>query len=475
MNIITRFPPSPTGFLHIGGLRTALFNYLYAKHSNGKIVLRIEDTDSERSEKRFSDMISEACKWVGLSFDKGPYFQSQRVDIYKKYVDKLLDEGKAYKCYCTKERLKKLRDNQIATGDRPHYDCHCRTMDDKDESYTIRLRLPDGLDAVEFKDMIHGNISVKLSELDDFIIVRSNGMPMYNLACVIDDALMGITDIIRGNDHISNTPKQILIYKALGLTVPRFAHVPMILGPDKKRFSKRHGATSVGIYKDEGYLPDALLNYIVRLGFAYEDKEIFSVDEMIRYFDIEHVGKSAAIFDKEKLLWLNAVYIRDREPEKLAEEVIPFVNKLTEKRIVNDERLVKMVKTVQPRAKTLKEMASQMMFYFEAPDIYDAKGLKKYCKGEIFSILSEIISLMRQAEWSEESLKNIINSMVEKYQLKLIKIAQPVRIALTGKTVSPGVYEMLMVLGKDVSIKRLEQFCGFLNRLPNPASYEAAS
>ncbi len=471
MSVITRFPPSPTGFLHIGGLRTALFNYLYAKHSGGKIVLRIEDTDSERSEKRFSDMIIEVCRWVGLNFDEGPYFQSQRVDIYKKYADKLLSEGKAYKCYCTKERLKQLREDQTASGDRPHYDGFCKTTrktaNDKNESYTVRFKLPDELDAVEFNDMIHGNISVKLTELDDFIIVRSNGMPMYNLACVVDDALMGITDIIRGNDHISNTPKQILLYKALGLTVPRFAHVPMILGPDKKKFSKRHGATSVSVYKDEGYLSDALLNYIVRLGFAYENKEIFSADEMIRYFDISHIGKSAAIFDSEKLLWLNSVYIRNRKPETLAKEVEPFMNKLIGKQIASDEKFVKMVKTVQPRAKTLKEMASQMLFYFEAPNMYDEKGLKKYCKDKIDTI-SDIIMLMQKAEWNEENLKNIVGGIVEKYQLKLIKIAQPIRIALTGKTVSPGVYEMLMVLGKDESVRRLEQFHKFLNGSAKP-------
>ncbi len=462
MSVVTRFPPSPTGFLHIGGLRTALFNYLYARHHDGKFILRIEDTDSERSEKRFSELIIKAFEWVGLDFDEGPYFQSQRGEIYAKYIDKLIKEGKAYRCYCSRERLSKLKESQISKGIKPHYDGFCREQNRKTSGdYTVRFKLPDSVGKVEFYDMIHGKISVALSELDDFIIVRSNRMPMYNLACVIDDALMGVTDIIRGDDHLSNTPKQILLYKALGFDIPRYAHVPMILGEDKKRFSKRHGATSVSVYKDEGYLPDALLNYLVRLGFSYKDQEIFSLDELIRYFDIDRLGKSASVFNPSKLLWINSVYIKNREPSKLAEEIAPFLSELLKREIDVDEKLTEAVKTVQQRAKTLKEAAGQLKFYFEVPSDYDEKGIKKYCKDS--GLLKELLRLAEDIKWSESELKRVIEETMDKFQIKMIKVAQPIRIALTGKTVSPGIYEMMLILGKSESLKRIENLSRFLD------------
>ncbi|NOZ84565.1 MAG: glutamate--tRNA ligase [Epsilonproteobacteria bacterium] len=462
MSIITRFAPSPTGFLHIGGLRTALFNYLYARHNNGKFILRIEDTDSERSEERFSDLIIKAFRWVDLKFDDGPYFQSQRGEIYSKYIDRLIEEGKAYKCCCSRERLKKLKESQTANGIKPHYDGFCRgTNNEAAENFTIRFKLPKTDENIEFDDLIHGKILINLSEIDDFIIVRSNGIPMYNFACVVDDALMGVTDIIRGDDHLSNTSKQILLCRALGFDIPRYAHVPMILGADKKRFSKRHGAISVNVYKEEGYLPDALLNYLVRLGFSYNDQEIFSMEEMIRYFDIKRLGKSASVFNPSKLLWLNAVYIKNRVPSILAEEVLPFISALLGTTVKIDEKFVEMVKTVQQRAKTLKEMADQMRFYFETPSDYEEKGVKKYCSS--IDLLNKIMLLMKDVQWNESELKKIAQNVMDEFQLKMLKIAQPIRIALTGKTVSPGIYEMLLILGKEESLKRMERFIKFLN------------
>ena len=464
MSITTRFAPSPTGFLHIGGLRTALFNYLHARHNNGKFILRIEDTDSERSEERFSDLIIKAFRWVELNFDDGPYFQSQRDEIYSKYIDRLIEEGKAYKCCCSRERLKKLKESQMANGVKSHYDGFCRDMNNEAaENFTIRFKLPKTDEGIEFEDLIHGKILINLSEMDDFIIVRSNGIPMYNFACVVDDALMGVTDIIRGDDHLSNTPKQILLCRALGFDIPRYAHVPMILGADKKRFSKRHGAISVNVYKEEGYLPDALLNYLIRLGFSYNDQEIFSMEEMIRYFDIKRLGKSASVFNPSKLLWLNAVYIKNRVPSVLAGEVLPFISALlgTTATVKIDEKFVEMVKTVQQRAKTLKEMADQMRFYFEIPSDYEEKGVKKYCSN--IDLLNKIMLLMKDVQWNESELKEITQNVMDEFQLKMLKIAQPIRIALTGKTVSPGIYEMLLILGKKESLKRMERFIKFLN------------
>lgn len=462
MSITTRFAPSPTGFLHIGGLRTALFNYLHARHNNGKFILRIEDTDSERSEERFSDLIIKAFRWVELDFDDGPYFQSQRDEIYSKYIDRLIEEGKAYKCCCSRERLKKLKESQMANGVKSHYDGFCRdTNNEAAENFTIRFKLPETDEGIEFEDLIHGKILINLSEIDDFIIVRSNGIPMYNFACVVDDALMGVTDIIRGDDHLSNTPKQILLCRALGFDIPRYAHVPMILGADKKRFSKRHGAISVNVYKEEGYLPDALLNYLIRLGFSYNDQEIFSMEEMIRYFDIKRLGKSASVFNPSKLLWLNAVYIKNRVPSVLAGEVLPFISALLGTTVKIDEKFVEMVKTVQQRAKTLKEMADQMRFYFEIPSDYEEKGVKKYCSN--IDLLNKIMLLMKDVQWNESELKEITQNVMDEFQLKMLKIAQPIRIALTGKTVSPGIYEMLLILGKKESLKRMERFIKFLN------------
>ena len=358
IEIRTRFAPSPTGFLHIGGARTALFSWLYARHLGGKFVLRIEDTDQERSTDESTKAILDAMSWLGLNWDEGPYFQAQRVDLHRQMVQKLIDEGKAYFCICTSEELEAKRKQALATGRKPKYDGTCRDKKlSKSEGSVVRFRgAQTGATVVE--DLIKGNISFNNDELDDLIIERGDGYPTYNFAVVIDDAMMKITHVIRGDDHVNNTPRQILMYQALGFDVPKFAHVPMILGADKARLSKRHGATSVMAYKEMGFLPESLINYLVRLGWAHGDQEIFSLPELVNLFSLESVGKSPAVFNPEKLLWLNAHYIKEASPEIIYEEMKPLwpasVNK-------DDADFVrKVIADLQPRSKTLVELAATL-------------------------------------------------------------------------------------------------------------------
>ena len=373
-----RFAPSPTGFLHIGGARTALFNWLLARKEKGKFILRIEDTDVARSTKESVDAILEGMTWLGLDWDEGPFYQSDNFPLYREYVEKLLAAGKAYKCYCTPEELDRKRELAISEGRKPKYDGTCRDLkeDRPGAPFVVRFRAPlEGTTA--FDDLIKGRISFQNEELDDLIIQRTDGTPTYNFTVVIDDVSMGITTVIRGDDHVNNTPRQILLYEALGSPVPKFAHVPMILGADKSRLSKRHGATSVMAYRDMGFLPEAMVNYLVRLGWSHGDEEIFTLDELIDKFTIEAVGRSAGVFNPEKLLWLNAHYIKTGDPERLAGLLLPF---LPERGVdvTGGPDLTAVVRTLQDRSRTMLEMADGTVFYYTSDFEYDEKSVAKF-------------------------------------------------------------------------------------------------
>ncbi len=451
----TRFAPSPTGHLHIGGLRTAIFNYFFAKANIGEFLLRIEDTDRERSRKEYTKAILEGLKWCSIDWDDICY-QSKRQDIYEKYLKELFDKGLAYRCYCSKERLEKLKQEQIEKGENPHYDGHCRNLKEeiKDKDFVVRIKLPS--EDIDFKDVVHGDMHFSYKEFDDFIIRRSDGSFMYNFTNVIDDIECGITHVIRGDDHLTNTAKQVVLYRLFSKSAPVYAHVPMILGEDKTRLSKRHGAQSVLEYRDMGILPDALVNYLIRLGWSYGDKEIFTKDELIELFNIENLNNSAAVFNPEKLLWVNAEHIKLMSPKKLLEYAKPFMDR----RCFDYENnyLIRAVETMQPRAATLKELASGMLFYCVSPKEYEQKGAKKYLKESVKEPLVFLLERLKEADFnSEDELKKAFEETMEKFELKMVKIAQPVRIGLTGRSAAPGIYEMLMILGKDESISRIER------------------
>ncbi len=453
-----RFAPSPTGYLHIGGARTALFNYLLAKSQDGAFVLRIEDTDVARSTQESVDAILDAMKWLGLSCDEGPLYQSDRFDLYKQKVQQLLEEGKAYRCYCTAEELDAKREKAKEEGRKPKYDGTCRHRTDQpDAPYVVRFKLPEGREETTFIDRIKGDINFHHDELDDLIIQRTDGTPTYNFVVVIDDAEMGINLVIRGDDHINNTPRQILLYEALGYSVPEFAHVPMILGPDKKRLSKRHGATSVMAYQQLGYLPEALVNYLVRLGWSYGDEEIFSMADLIEKFSLDNVGRSAGVFNPEKLLWLNSHYIKTGDPQRLAELLKPFL-KQQDIDFEGGPTLVEVVKGLQERSATLVEMATGAEFYFVDQVSYDEKAKKKFLKPEqkeLFTVLLDKLGAC--PSFTEELLEKAFAEVMEVTDLKFGKVAQPLRVALTGGAPSPGIYDVLTVLGKDISLQRISQ------------------
>jgi glutamyl-tRNA synthetase len=377
--VITRFPPSPTGFLHVGNARTAVFNWLYARHMQGKFVLRIEDTDRQRSTQKAIDVIFESLEWLGIDWDEGPFYQTQRLDIYNEYIEKLIESGHAYYCTCTPEEIEAMRKKAMASGGKPRYDGTCRDTDlAKTENAVVRFKAPQvGTTVVE--DVIKGNIVFQNDELDDFVLVRGDGIPTYNFAVVIDDITMNVNTVIRGDDHVMNTPKQMLIYKAVGSPLPVFGHVPMVLGKDRTRFSKRHGAVSVTAYRDMGYLPDAMLNYLVRLGWSHGDQEFFSRDELIDVFDIEHIGRSAGVFDPEKLLALNADHIQATPTVELIKPLSPFLIKHG----INIEEgpdAQSVIETLKPRSKTLKDMAEQAIFYYADDITYEEQAAQKFLK-----------------------------------------------------------------------------------------------
>ncbi len=461
-----RFAPSPTGYLHIGGARTALFNWLQARKEKGKFILRIEDTDVARSTKESVDAILEGMEWLGLDWDEGPFYQSDNFHIYREFVEKLLADGKAYKCYGSAEELEEKRELASREKRKPKYDGKCRELegDFPDRPYVVRFKTPlEGVTA--FDDIIKGRIAFSNDELDDLIIQRTDGTPTYNFVVVVDDATMGITTVIRGDDHVNNTPRQILLYEALGYPVPRFAHVPMILGSDKTRLSKRHGATSVIAYRDMGYLPEAMVNYLVRLGWSYGDQEIFSREELVEKFSLEDVGRSAGVFNPEKLNWLNAHYIKTGDPERLARLLVPFLQ-LRKIDPAKGPDLVGVIKTLQDRSKTLVEMADGAIFYYKSDFEYDAKALEKFIHGNLVQLFSEIKGKIGEVEnLNHDTIDPIFKDICARHGVKMKDVALPARIALTGGTAAPGLFDVMEVLGRDESVKRLERAIEHVKKL----------
>jgi glutamyl-tRNA synthetase len=455
--IRTRFAPSPTGFLHIGGARTALFNWLYTHRHGGTFILRIEDTDQARSTDESTQAILDAMVWLGLTWDEGPYFQAERVNIHRQMVRKLVEEGKAYYCTCTPEELDAKRKTALTEGRKPKYDGACRDRGlAKSAGAVVRFRGPE-VGTTVMHDLIKGNISFDNEELDDLIIERGDGYPTYNFAVVVDDAQMGITHVIRGDDHVNNTPKQIQIFEALGCEVPLFAHVPMILGSDRARLSKRHGATSVMAYKDMGYLPEALVNYLVRLGWSHGDQEIFRMEELINEFTLEAVGKSAAIFNPEKLLWLNQHYIMDYSEERLAEAILPFWEKrgfdVTDRRFIS-----RAASDLRTRAKTLLEMDEGGVFYFQEEVEYEPEAEAKFLTPEYAGHLEAVVERIPSLEdYSKSGLETFLRTLADERGTKLKWIAQALRVALTGKTISPGIDEVMVTLGRERVIGRIRR------------------
>lgn len=453
-----RFAPSPTGYLHVGGARTALFNWLLARNQGGTFILRIEDTDVERSTKESVDAILEGMKWLGLEWHEGPFYQSDSFPLYKDYVQKLLAAGKAYKCYCTSEQLDAKRTLAMEEGRKPKYDGTCRESVDQAEErpYVVRFRAPQG-GVTSFDDLIKGTITFPNEELDDLIIQRTDGTPTYNFCVVIDDASMRISTVIRGDDHVNNTPRQIQLYEALGFPVPNFAHVPMILGSDKARLSKRHGATSVIAYRDMGFLPEALLNYLVRLGWSNGDDEIFSRDEMIQKFDINNVGRSASVFNTEKLLWLNAHYIKTGDPERLAGLLLPHLS-AREVTTLGGPDLMAVVRTLQERAQTLEEMADRAVFYYNPPLSYDDAALGKFDKEQLLTVFGAVTEKLSSAPAADAvAVDALFKEICAENSWKMGQVGQPVRIALSGGTQAPGIGEIVVTLGMEETLRRIQK------------------
>lgn len=481
MNTVrVRFAPSPTGYLHVGGARTALFNWLYARHHGGVFVLRIEDTDLARSTEESTQVILDALQYLGLDWDEGPrkggscgpYYQSQRLDIYKQYVEKLLAMGRAYKCYCTPEELDKKREEQIKRGEATHYDRHCLHLTDEEKArYEAEGRIPvirfKSLDegTTEVDDLIRGLVRFdNVAQVDDFVIMKSDGMPTYNFAVVIDDALMGITHVIRGEDHLSNTPKQIQIYQALGFPVPKFAHIPMILGPDRALLSKRHGATSVLQFKENGYLASAMVNYLALLGWSYDDSQtIFSISELVEKFSLEKVSKNPAVFDIQKLEWMNGVYIRELAVEELFEQVRPFWRQagFIPEELTPELRdyCLRIVKELQPRMKLLAEAVEAARYFFTDDYQYNEEAVEKVLtKPQTEEILRFVAEAVANApELDEEHLKPVFKEGLEKFGVKMGDLMQPLRVAVTGTNVSPGIYEVLALVGREKTLQRIER------------------
>ncbi len=453
--IVTRFPPSPTGYLHIGGARTALFNWLFTRQKGGKFVLRIEDTDKARSSDETTKAIIESMEWLGLDWDEGPYFQSQRYDIHNTFIERLLSTDQAYHCHCSPDELERGRKAAMAKGLKPKYDGKCRDLGlGPAPGSVVRLKTPK-TGITQFNDLVKGRVRFDNEELDDLILRRSDGSPTYHMAVVSDDISLGITYVIRGDDHVNNTPRQILIYKALGEPIPQYAHVPMILAPDKTRLSKRHGAISVLAYRDMGYLPHALLNSLARLGWSYGDQEKFTKEELIEKFSLKNVGKSAGVFNADKLLDLNAWYIRNSSDEFLARELIPFLQQFGFKGL-EQQKVKEAVATLKPRSKTLLDMAEGALFYFQEEITYEKKADDKFLKPDILGLLEDIHGRLEKAsEFNQADLEKIFVAFLEDNEIKLKKVAQPLRVALTGKTASPGIFEVMEILGRKKVLERL--------------------
>ncbi len=467
MTVITRFPPSPTGFLHIGGARTALFNWLYARKTGGEMILRIEDTDRKRSTQEAIDVILEGMKWLCLTWDSGPFYQTERFDRYHAVIDKLLAQGDAYYCLCSKARLDEIRTAQMRRGEKPRYDGCCRdlavvpTPAEAGKSTVVRFRNPQqadgGLSAVVFEDVVRGRVEISNAELDDLIIQRSDGTPTYNLTVVVDDMDMKMTHVIRGEDHINNTPRQINIFNALGATLPIFAHVPLILGEDGKRLSKRHGAVSVLQYRDLGILPEALLNYLVRLGWSHGDKEVFTLDEMIELFDIKDINKSPAAFNMDKLLWINQHYISSIDSSRLVTEV---GRRMTSRgmSICNGPGLAEVLEVMRTRAQTLEEMVDSITYLYCPIDDYDGSAVEKHINDGSVKLLQAVShSLAKLAEWRVENIGAAVKAVVAEQGVKFPHLAQPLRIAVSGSVATPSIDVTLKLMGKEKTLQRIEK------------------
>ena len=459
--VITRFAPSPTGYLHIGGLRTALFSWLWARKNGGKFLLRIEDTDLSRNSEDALKAILKAFDWVGLNYDGDVVYQSQRFDVYKEYIAKLLEEGKAYKCYMTKEELDALRAEQEAKGERPRYDGRYRDFCGEPPAGVepvIRIKAPrDGF--IEFNDGIKGDIKIAASEVDDFIIARSDGTPTYNFVVAIDDYEMGLTDVIRGDDHLYNTPKQLVVYEALGFKPPKFYHVAMINNEKGKKLSKRDGALDVMEYKKAGYLPEALINFLVRLGWSNGDQEIFSIEEMIELFDPKNINKSASSYNLDKLLWLNAHYIKNSSNEKLVELLKDFGVDLE-----NSDKIDAILNATKQRAKTLVELANEINKILNTPKEYDGKAIKKAFKGEALNVIKDFVELLKSSDSlnSKEDYHEVMQKLVEQKEIGFGKLGQPLRVALLGSMSGPGLDEVMYIIGLEEVEKRVKNIENFL-------------
>ncbi|THI85582.1 MAG: glutamate--tRNA ligase [Nitrospira sp. CG24A] len=457
-----RFAPSPTGFLHIGGVRTALFNWLFARQQKGVFILRIEDTDQSRSTDESIQAIIDGMKWVGLDWDEGPYRQTERMDLYRSHAMQLLERGDAYWCACTAEELDARRKEAEAKGLSQKYDGRCRDrgLTNPAGDAALRFKAPQEGETV-VDDLIKGKIVFDNAVQDDLIILRSNGYPTYNFSVVVDDALMNITHVVRGDDHLTNTPRQVPIFQALGFSAPQFGHLPMILGSDKARLSKRHGATSIMAYKDMGYLPDAMVNYLVRLGWSHGDQELFTREELIEKFSWKHVQTSAAVFNPEKLLWVNAEYIKIIPPAQVAQALVPLLEAAglkDEVQIVSADWLAQLVILVKERAKTLMEMVEWVRPYFGQSVICDEAAAKKFLTPAMAPILSKLLARFEAfPSFSKQPWEEAFKQMVEEEGMKMGQLAQPVRVALTGRTASPGLFDVMEILGRDRTLLRLRQ------------------
>ncbi|MDP3889302.1 MAG: glutamate--tRNA ligase [bacterium] len=465
-SVRVRFAPSPTGHLHIGSLRTALFNYLFARHYNGAYLLRIEDTDLERSKAEYTRSIFSTLKWIGLEPDEPVIIQSERINEHKKVVDQLMASGKAYRCYCSQEQVM-VRHQERHPGDPfVKYDGFCRNKQKGEypnEPYAIRFALPTDRDEVVFDDIIRGRVAFPLNQLDDFIIVRSDGSPMYNFVVVVDDAFMNISHVIRGEDHISNTPKQIVLYEACGYEIPQFAHVPFILGPSGDRLSKRDAATSALEYCQLGYLPDALVNYLVRLGWSHGDQEVFSRQELIEYFSLDQVGKKGAIFDINKLQWLNSVYLKEKTAADLYAYILTYINPDFSNQLAHwdENHIFNVIELYKDRVHTLAQLAQEIVHLYKGPDLFDEHDVKKWVDAQALDFLKELLIQLESLDddaFSTVILSEMVKNFAKVKEAKLVTIAQPLRIALIGKSSGPGVFELLSILGKKECLRRLHAF-----------------
>lgn len=462
-SVRVRFAPSPTGYPHIGNLRTALFNWLFARHNGGAFLVRIEDTDLERSRPEYTQALFDGLAWLNLSSDEPVMIQSEQLPVHQKLVQNLLDRGLAYKCTCTQEEVLERHKKRMGAEDLfVHYDGHCRKHAiDENKPYVVRFALPEDRTQVAFEDLVRGPLTIALDQLDDFIIVRSDGMPIYNFVVVADDITMRITHILRGEDHIINTYKQILLYEALDASLPRFGHFPMILGPSGDRLSKRDAATSVLDYRKDGYIPDALFNYLVRLGWAHGDQEVFSREELVEHFSLDDVGKKGAIFDPQKLLWLNGVYIRATDNQELLTRLTTDVEPALAKELSswNESQLLSLVALYKERIKTLRELADEMKLLYHGPREWVYDDAEQWITASTADLMLDVIKTLESLnDFTVEIIAEALKKYAKERSVKLVAIAQPIRLALLGKTASPGIFELLAFLGKQESLERMRTF-----------------